>query len=250
MNIVIIEDEKLAADKLQLLLHQIDSQIEVLAVLESVEDAVNWLASNPSPDLIFMDIQLDDGISFEIFEAVKIDSPVIFTTAFDEYAIRAFKVNSVDYLLKPVETKVLELALQKFKTIYAEKISFEERVSQVFEQISKQYKSRFFIKIGTRYQSVQVPQVCSFFVEERNTFLQTIEGKTYDLDYSLDQLQKMVNPEKFFRINRNFLVNINCIDEIISYSSSRLKLKLKSESCGDLIVSRDKVSEFKRWMDR
>ncbi|WP_346856339.1 LytTR family DNA-binding domain-containing protein [uncultured Draconibacterium sp.] len=250
MNIVIIEDEKLAADKLQHLLCQIDSQIRVLAVLESVEDAVNWLASNKSPDLIFMDIQLDDGISFEIFDAVKIDSPVIFTTAFDEYAIRAFKVNSVDYLLKPIETKALELALQKFNSIYAEKISFEERVSQVFEQISKQYKSRFFIKIGTRYQSVQVAQVCSFFVEERNTFLRTIEGKTYDLDYSLDQLQKMVNPEKFFRINRNFLVNINCIDEIISYSTSRLKLKLKSESRGDLIVSRDKVSDFKRWMDR
>jgi len=250
MKVVIIEDEKLAAEKLHSTLLQIDAEIEVITVLESVEDSINWFIGNPSPDLIFMDIQLDDGISFEIFDSIKIDAPVIFTTAFNEYAIRAFKVNSVDYLLKPIETKALENALHKFKSIFADKRSFEERVSQVFEQLSKQYKSRFFIKIGNRFQSIQVAQVCSFFVEERNTFLKTTEGKTYDLDYSLDQLEKMINPEKFFRINRNFLVNINCIDEIIRYSSSRLKLKLNSESRGDLIVSRDKVTEFKRWMDK
>lgn len=250
MKVVIVEDEKLAAEKLKGLLGQVDSEIEILQVLESVEDAVNWFAQNSSPDLIFMDIQLDDGISFEIFEAIKIEAPIIFTTAFDEYAIRAFKVNSVDYLLKPIEQSALQSAIQKFKAVYAEKQSFEERVSQVFKQISNQYKSRFFIKIGVKYQSIQVNDICCFFVEERNTFVQTQKGKTYDLDYSLDQLQKMVDPTYFYRINRNFLVNINCIDEIISYSSSRLKLKLKSETSGDLIVSRDKVSDFKKWMDR
>ncbi len=250
MKVVIVEDESLAAEKLQRLLKLADPEIVVLKVLESVEDSINWFAHHSSPDLIFMDIQLDDGISFEIFDAVKIDAPIIFTTAFDEYAIRAFKVNSVDYLLKPIEQNALESAIQKFKMIFAEKHSFEERVSQVFQQISKQYKTRFFIKVGTRFQSIPVNEICCFFVEERNTFLKTTSGKTYDLDYSLEQLQKRIDPNQFFRINRNFLVNINCINEIVSYSTSRLKLKLKTETTGDVIVSRDKVSEFKQWMDR
>ena len=250
MKVVIVEDEHLAAEKLIQQLIEVQPEIEVLQVLESVEDAVNWFATNASPDLIFMDIQLDDGISFEIFDELKIEVPIIFTTAYDKYAIRAFKVNSIDYLLKPIEQNALRIALQKFKTVYAEKKSFEDRVSQVFQQISKQYKSRFFIKIGMKFKSIQVNEIYSFFVEERNTFLQTQKGKTYDLDYSLDQLQKIVDPAQFFRVNRNFLVNINCIDEIISYSTSRLKLKLKNETNGDVIVSRDKVSEFKRWMDR
>jgi len=250
MKVVIVEDEILAAEKLQRLLALVDSEIEVDGILESVEEAINWFATHPSPDLIFMDIQLDDGISFEIFDEIKIKAPIIFTTAYDEYAIRAFKVNSVDYLLKPIEQNALEMAIQKFKTVFAQKKSFEERVSEVFEQMGKQYKSRFFIKIGVKFQSIQVSTICSFFVEERNTFLQTQKGKTYDLDYSLDQLQRMVDPEQFYRINRNFLLNINCIEEIISYSSSRLKIKMKTETKGDLIVSRDKVSEFKKWMDR
>jgi DNA-binding LytR/AlgR family response regulator len=250
MNCLIIEDEKVAAVRLLGLIKNYDQSIEILEIIQSVKNAVKWLNTNQTPDLIFMDIQLDDGISFEIFNEVNIEAPIIFTTAYDEYAIRAFKVNSVDYLLKPHELNSLSMAIQKFKTVYAEKRSFEERVSQVFAQISKQYKSRFFIKIGVKFQSVPVNEICSFFVEERNTFLQTQKGKTYDLDYSLDQLQKMVDPAQFYRINRNFLVNINCIEEIISYSSSRLKLKLKTEIAGDLIVSRDKVSEFKRWMDR
>ncbi len=250
MKVVIVEDERLAAEKLQRLLELTNSKIKVLKVLESVEESINWFSENPSPDLIFMDIQLDDGISFEIFDAIKIEAPIIFTTAFDEYAIRAFKVNSVDYLLKPIEQNALESALRKFKKVYAENKSFEERVSLVLQQMTQQYKTRFFIKVGVKFQSVLVNDICCFFVEERNTFLKNISGKTYDLDCSLDQLQKTINPEQFFRINRNFLVNINCIDEIISYSSSRLKLKLKSETRGDLIVSRDKVSDFKHWMDK
>ena len=250
MRVVIIEDESLAAEKLQRLLNKVDSNIEVLQILESVEESINWFSQNKIPDLIFMDIQLDDGISFEIFDAVKIEAPVIFTTAFDEYAIRAFKVNSVDYLLKPIELQSLEKAISKFKNIYSENLNFEAKISQVFQQLSKNYKSRFFIKVGMRFQSVQVEDICCFFVEERNTFLRTQNGKTYDLDNSLEQLQKLIDPSLFFRINRNYLVNINCINEIISYSTTRLKLKLKGVNSDDLIVSRDKVSEFKRWMDR
>ncbi|MDB4584702.1 LytTR family DNA-binding domain-containing protein [Draconibacterium sp.] len=250
MKVIIIEDEHFAAEKLVQLLLKTESQIEILAILESVEDSINWISSNPPPDLIFMDIQLDDGISFEIFDAVKIEIPIIFTTAFDEYAIRAFKVNSVDYLLKPIEQEALKTALEKFRKLYAENRNFEEKVSKVIEQISKKYKSRFFIKVGNRFQSVQVNEICCFFVEERNTFLKTIKGKTCDLDYSLEQLQKMTDPAQFFRVNRNFLVNINCISEIVSYSTSRLKIKLENNLEDGVIVSRDKVSEFKGWMDR
>lgn len=247
MKVVIVEDERLASKRLAQLLKIVEPGIEILQILESVDEAVNWFSQNTKPDLIFMDIQLDDGISFEIFDAVKINVPVIFTTAYNEYAIRAFKVNSVDYLLKPIEQESLEAAIRKFKNLFAETGDFETKIARVIGQISTQYKTRFFIKIGIRFRSIPVESICSFFVEERNTFLTTNEGKNYDLDHSLDQLQKMVDPSMFFRINRNCLVNINCIDEIVSYSTNRLKLKMgKSEQ----IVSRDKVSDFKQWMDR
>jgi DNA-binding LytR/AlgR family response regulator len=249
MKIVIIEDERLAAQKLESLIRQIDAQTEVVAKLESVEDSVNWLTLNPSPDLIFMDIQLDDGISFEIFDAVKVEAPVIFTTAFDQYAIRAFKVNSVDYLLKPIDRNALETALEKYRRIF-KPTGMEEKLSKVFEQLAKPWKTRFFVKVGLHFQSVPVEVICCFFVEERCSFLKTQTGKNFALDYSLDQLQKRVDPELFFRINRNFMVNINCIAEIISYSTNRLQLKLKNFDDEGLIVSRDKVSEFKQWLDR
>lgn len=249
MKIVIVEDEHLAAEKLAGQLQRIDAEIEVLKVLESVEEAVNWFSSNPSPDLVLMDIQLEDGISFEIFDNVKLQAPVIFTTAYDEYAIRAFKVNSVDYLLKPVSENDLKQALQKFRNLFDES-DFASKVTRIIEQVSRRYKTRFFIKVGTRFQSIKVADICSFFVEERNTFLKTTSGKTYDIDHSLDQLQSMVDPEQFFRINRNYLVNINCISEIVSYSTTRLKLKLEVSFQEDLIVSRDRVTEFKHWMDK
>lgn len=250
MKVVIVEDERLAAEKLAGLLVQTEPEIQIVKVLESVEESVNWFATHDAPDLVFMDIQLEDGISFEIFEAIKITAPVIFTTAFDQYAIRAFKVNSVDYLLKPISKDELNAAFSKFKALHLGEDLLEEKVSRVIEQLTRRYKSRFLIRVGTRFQSVPVSKICSFFVEERCTFLQTREGKRYDLDYSLDQLKTMIDPEQFFRVSRNFLVNINCIEEIISYSVTRLKLKL--ENCPDegVIVSRDKVSEFKRWMDR
>ncbi|HPF52776.1 MAG TPA: LytTR family DNA-binding domain-containing protein [Draconibacterium sp.] len=250
MKVVIIEDERLAAEKLEDLLVKVEPGIEVLKLLESVEESVNWFTQHSAPDLVFMDIQLEDGISFEIFESVKIQSPIIFTTAFDQYAIRAFKVNSVDYLLKPIVKEDLARAISKFNQLHQGEAELEAKVAKVIEQFSSRYKSRFLIRIGVRFQSVPVSKICTFFVEERSTFLQTIEGKRYDLDYSLDQLQSMVNPEQFFRVSRNFLVNINCIEEIISYSVTRLKLKLENGPQEGVIVSRDKVSEFKRWMDR
>ncbi len=250
MKVVIVEDEHFAADKLVQLLKETEPEVEILQVLESVEESVNWFSKNSGFDLIFMDIQLDDGISFEIFDAIKIEAPIIFTTAYNEYAIRAFKVNSVDYLLKPIEKEALESALEKYRKLFSEKHQFETKISRVVEQLSKRYKSRFFVKVGIHFRSIPVEKICVFFVEERCTFLKTREGKNYDLDQSLEQIQKMIDPVKFFRINRNYLVNIDYIIEIIGYSSSRLKLKLENCSNENLIVSRDKVSEFKNWMDR
>jgi DNA-binding LytR/AlgR family response regulator len=249
MNTVIVENERLAAEKLASLLEQIDKNIKIVVMLESVEESVNWFNANPSPDLIFMDIQLDDGVSFEIFESVRIEAPVIFTTAYDQYALRAFKVNSVDYLLKPISKEALELAIKKFRQVYGTG-EVNEKISRVYEQIVNQWKSRFFVKIGNHFQSVPVDDIAAFFVEERCTFLRTRIGKNYALDYSLDQLQKKVNPEIFFRINRNFMIHIDSITEIFSYSSTRLRIKLQNFSDEGLIVSRDKASEFKQWLDR
>lgn len=249
MRVVIIEDEQLAAEKLEAQIREMDPDMEIVAVLESVEEAVNWLAEKPSPDLIFMDIQLEDGISFEIFDAVEINVPVIFTTAFDEYAIRAFKVNSVDYLLKPISDEELKAALKKYKSRYQGE-AITNQVARVMEQIARKYKTRFFIKVGTRFQTVRVSEICCFFVEERNTFLRTSAGKAYDLDQSLEQLQTMIDPEQFFRINRNYIVNINCINEVVAYSTNRLKIGLSSGFDDALVVSRDRVSEFKQWMDK
>lgn len=247
MKVVIVEDEALAAEKLGNLLEKVAPEDQILATIESVEEAVEWFSQNPAPDLIFMDIQLDDGISFEIFDAIKLEVPVIFTTAYNEYAIRAFKVNSVDYLLKPIEEEALAAAIGKFRKFSQQPVDFEKRIAGVLSQFREKYKSRFFVKTGQRFQSITVEKVSCFFVAERFTFLKTQEGKTCDLDYSLDQLQKLVDPGMFFRVNRNFLVNINAIDEIISYSTNRLKLKVAKE---EIIVSRDNVAEFKLWMDR
>lgn len=249
MNVVIIEDERLAANKLASLLGQVDRELKIVARLESVVESIDWLTANSSPDLIFMDIQLDDGISFEIFDAVRIDSPVIFTTAWDQYAIRAFKVNSVDYLLKPVDQQALEAALEKFRKIHSGG-SVDEKISKVYEQLVNPWKTRFFVKVGNHFQSVPVEEIVAFFVEERCTFLRTRNGKNYALDYSLDQLQKKVNPSLFFRINRSFMVNIDAISEINSYSTTRLKIKLQNFADDGMIVSRDKATEFKQWLDR
>jgi DNA-binding LytR/AlgR family response regulator len=250
MKVVIVEDEHLAAQKLIQLLKAAEPGVEVIQVLESVDESVNWLAQHTNYDLIFMDIQLDDGISFEIFDAVKIETPVIFTTAYNEYAIRAFKVNSVDYLLKPIDREALETALEKYRKLFSEKQKFDSRISSVVEQLSKTYKSRFFVKVGIHFKSIPVEKISCFFVEERCTFLKTREGKNYDLEHSLDQIGKMVDPLQFYRINRSYLVNIESITEIIGYSSSRLKLKLENCTDENIIVSRDKVSGFKSWMDR
>ena len=250
MNVLIIEDEHHAADRLETMLQKVEPGINVLARLESVLDSINWLNSHDRPDLIFMDIQLDDGICFEIFDSLEIDTPIIFTTAYDSYAIKAFQVNSVDYLLKPIEKEALIKALEKYKLIY-DKTSFQiEKLNLLYEQMVNNYKTRFFVKIGNHFHSVSINEIQCFLIIERSTFLRTHSGKKYDLDYSLDQVQKMVDPTKFFRINRNYLIHIDSIQDMYSYSSNRLGVKLKMLDHLDMIVSREKVADFKKWLDR
>jgi DNA-binding LytR/AlgR family response regulator len=251
MNILIIENEKPAADRLIRLLMRIDKSISVLGVIETVEETINRIKENPQPDLILMDIQLDDGLCFEIFETVNVDTPVIFTTAYDEYTLKAFKVNSIDYLLKPVDEGLLRSALAKFMKLHADKDPFRRDFKQLLYEFRNQYKSRFLIKIGEKYRSVPTSEISHFHINERSVFLSDKQGKYYGIDYSLDQLQTLLDNRKFFRINRECIVNIESISLMHSYSSSRMQLILRGQEKEDLfVVSREKVADFKRWIDR
>jgi DNA-binding LytR/AlgR family response regulator len=251
MNILIVENEMPAAEKLIRLLKKIDKSAIVMGVVETVEEAINRLQEKPQPDLVLMDIQLDDGLCFEIFETISVDIPVIFTTAYDEYTLKAFKVNSIDYLLKPIDEESLKAALGKFKKLYADQDPFKRDFKQLLYEFRNQYKSRFLIKIGEKYRSVPASEISYFHISERSVFLCDFNGKDYGVNYSLEQLQNMLDPRKFFRINRECIVSIDAISLMYSYSSSRLQLTLKNEKGKDLfIISRDKVSEFKRWIDK
>jgi len=251
MNILIVENEIPAADKIIRLLKKLDKSINVLGVIETVEGAINQLQEKPHPDLILMDIQLDDGLCFEIFETINVDIPVIFTTAYDEYTLKAFKVNSVDYLLKPIDEESLKTALGKYRRLYADKSPFKTDFRQILNEFRNQFKSRFLIKIGDKFKSVPVKEISHFHICQKNVFLKDFQDKDYGIDYSLEQLQNILDPRKFFRINRDCIINIDAITLMHSYSSSRLQLTLKNEEKSDLfVVSREKVAGFKKWVDR
>jgi len=251
MIVLVVENEIPAADKIVRLLKKIDKTITILGVIETVEEAINQLQEKPQPDLILMDIQLDDGLCFEIFETINVEIPVIFTTAYDEYTLKAFKVNSVDYLLKPIDEKSLKTAIEKFKKVYGDKDPFKRDFRQLLYEFRNQYKSRFLVRIGDKYRSFPAGEISHFHIIERNVFLNDHQDKDYGIDYSLEQLQSMLDPRKFFRINRDCIVNIDSISLMYSYSSSRLQLTLKNREKGDLfVVSRDKVADFKRWIDK
>jgi DNA-binding LytR/AlgR family response regulator len=252
MNILIVENEIPAADKLVKLLKKTDRSIMVMGVVETVEEAINRLQMRPLPDLILMDIQLDDGLCFEIFETIEVDTPVIFTTAYDDYTLKAFKVNSIDYLLKPIDEKSLVSALEKFKKLYYnDKDPFKRDFRQLINEFRNQYKSRFLIKIGEKFRSVPTGEISHFHISERSVFLSDFQGKDYGIDYSLDQIQAILDPRKFFRINRECIVNIDSISLMHSYSSSRLQVSLKNREQNDyFVVSREKVTEFKKWIDK
>lgn len=252
MKVLIVEDESMAAKRLVTLLEKIDPEIEVLAKLDSVKRAVSWLSEN-NADLLFFDIQLADGLSFEILEQVEVNSPIVFTTAFDEYAIQAFKLNSVDYLLKPIDPEELENALTKYKDLFASKEAPSMNmamIEQAMQMMTKKHKERFVVKIGEHIRTLPVAETAYFFSQEKATYLQTIEKNRFIIDYTLEQVEQLIDPEKFFRINRKYLVSLEAVKDIVTYSNSRLRLILIHSDEMDAVVSRDKVQEFKRWLDK
>ncbi len=254
INALIIEDEKPAAEHLLKLIKSCGHEIRVEGIIDSVSGTVNWFNKNRQPDLVFMDIQLSDGLSFEIFDYVKIGCPVIFTTAYEEYAIKAFKVNSIDYLLKPVNNDGLAFAIKKFlshgrQTNNSYGDLFDYQVGQVMQLLTKRYKSRFVVNAGAHIHSLEVEKITCFYSLEKATYLLDNKGRSYDINYILDQLEQLTDPDIFFRINRKYIVNRNTITDIISYSATKLKIKINHISDDDIFVSRSRTKDFRLWLD-
>lgn len=250
MKVLIIEDERYAADKLEDMLNEIDPAIKVLAKLDSIAGSVKWLTSN-SAELIFLDIQISDGISFSIFEQIAVNTPIIITTAFDQYSIKAFQLNSIAYLLKPIRKSDLESSLKKYQSIKsAFNIDFDAIMSLI-QGKEADYKKRFLIQIGNKITRVDVHDIAFFYVFEKAVLLKTFEGRSYPVNFTLDKLESLVDPKVFFRINRKYLVNIDAISSMTAYSRSRVKLVLKpkAQSEYDAIVSIDRSSDFKKWLE-
>jgi DNA-binding LytR/AlgR family response regulator len=249
MNCLIVEDEKLAAERLVGLIKKYDPSIDITEIVQSVKNAVQWLNTHQAPDLIFMDIQLADGLSFEIYEQTIVKTPVIFTTAYDEYALKAFKVNSIDYLLKPVDLNELKNSIDKYKENNSPKEIPVQAFDSIMHSLTKKYKDKFVINVGEHIKVFTTEDIQCFYSMEKNSFLQNNQGRDYAIGYSLDQLEDLLDPSRFFRINRKFIVSSSSILDIISFSNSRLQVKLNSNKSDDLIVSREKVQDFKKWLE-
>ena len=254
MNILIVEDEELAVKKLQKTLANVDPSATVIGITDSIKDTVEWLQDNNNADLILMDIELADGQSFEIFKQVEVKAPVIFTTSYDEFALKAFKVNSVDYLLKPIQTEDLQAALAKYKKMTAANkgdINLESLVKQLQQQLQpKEFRKRFLVKHAQKLVSVDVDEISYFYSDGRLNFFKTADNKKYVVDYTMEELEDMLDPEKFFRISRSFYVAVEAIDKIDDYFGNRLILQLKPAVDKEALVSREKVSDFKKWMGK
>lgn len=250
MNIIIIEDEKPAARLLQRKAEKLGLKINTL--LHSVEEAIDWFQRNQHPDLIFLDIQLSDGLSFEIFEAIEIKSAVIFTTAFDEYALRAFKLNSIDYLLKPIDEEELELAMTKFKSrnqaLPNLSLDFEMIKKMLVNPMEKSFKKRFTIRTGQQLKMIAIEDVECFYSENKGTYLHTFDNRNYLLDNTLEQLEIELDPALFYRVSRKFIIPTKAIKEIQLHSNSRLKIILPTYSDDEVIVARERVQDFKNWL--
>ncbi len=253
MQILVIEDEKLAAERLVSLITDIEPTAQVLKSIESIKAAVKWFNANPHPDLIFMDVQLADGLSFEIFEKVNVDVPVIFTTAYNEYALRAFKVNSIDYLLKPIDKEELRSSINKYLKLnrnVSQNVALQPQLlKQVMEIIRNPHKSRFVVRIGEHIKTIAIEDVAFFYSSEKSSFIRSISGRDYAIDYSLEQLEAELDPRKFFRVSRQFIVAMATIKDIIAYSGNRLQLNVMGGDQEEILVSREKVTDFKKWLD-
>lgn len=260
MKILIVEDEDLAVKKLTKTLNAVDETAEIIGVADSIKSAVEWLGSNPPPDLILMDIELADGQSFEIFNLTEVKSPVVFTTSYDEYALKAFKVNSIDYLLKPVQKEDLESALSKYKQmkkLYKDEaqptseISIDNIVKELQQKLQpKEFRKRFLVKHAQKLVSIEIDEIAYFFSDGRLNFFKTYDNRKFVVDYTMDELEDMLDPDKYFRISRSFYVSVNSVDQIHDYFGNRLLLNLKPSVDKESIVSREKVTEFKKWMGK
>jgi DNA-binding LytR/AlgR family response regulator len=252
MKVLIIEDEDLTAERLEDLLHRYDPGIQVLDKIPSVKEAIKWFQNHTSEaDLVFMDIHLEDDLCFRIFEQINLQVPVIFTTAFDEYMVKAFKVNSIDYLLKPVNAEGLAAAIEKYKSLKRQFSKTDlDTLLQAIGQQKPEYKSRFMITVGTRIRTIEVAEIAFFFSEEKVTFLVTNDNQRLPIDYSLDKLATLVNPDEFFRANRQFLLSLSSIKNIHTYSQSKLKLDLTPAPKQEVFIGKEKITPFKDWLDR
>ncbi|MDO9254917.1 MAG: LytTR family DNA-binding domain-containing protein [Bacteroidales bacterium] len=256
MNVLIIEDESATARRLQKLLLELDSSIEVLAVHESISQTVNWLKEHGEPDLMFMDVNLSDGLSFGIFKEIEVNCPVIFTTAYDEYAIQAFKVNSIDYLLKPINKENLADSLNKYYKLT--NIKTETKIDIARLDIGKlaqalgiqkpDYMKRLIVRYGEVIKAIEIKDVAYFYSDEKIVFMTLREGKTYPVDFTLDHLENRTDPELFFRINRKFLISYHAIEKMISYSKSRIKITLDPPCELEAISSTERSGDFKEWL--
>jgi len=252
MRVIIIEDEKPSARRLQRMLAEL--QIETETLLHSVEESLEWFQNHEHPDLIFLDIQLSDGLSFEIFEAIEIRSAIIFTTAYDEYALQAFKLNSIDYLLKPIDTDDLEKALQQYQMQRPKPnkvtLDFNAIKKLLVNPVEREFKKRFSVRIGQHLKLIHVDDIECIYSENKGTYAFTTEGRNYLLDTTLDQLEDELAPHLFFRISRKFFVNINAISDMVSYTNSRLQIKLNHFKEQEMIVARERVKSFKAWLEQ
>jgi two-component system response regulator LytT len=250
MKIAIIEDEALAAERLEKLIKELTPEAQIMIKLQSVAGSVEWLKDN-TPDLIFLDIQLSDGVSFSIFDQIKNNIPVIFTTAYEEYAIRAFKLNSIDYLLKPIRANELRQSLEKFQTLKKPASPNFEQLLKMLQNKEESYKKRFMVKYGQVLQKVEVEDIAYFYAMEKSVFLTTFKNEMLAIDYTLDKLLPIVDPKKFFRINRKMIINIKAIKRMYAYSRSRIKLDLTPPEPKKIeaLVSIERTTDFKNWID-
>lgn len=249
MKAIILEDEARAANHLERQLNIVAPEILVTAKLESVRDSIKYLTENPRPDFIFADIQLADGLSFEIFNQNAVQCPIIFTTAYDHYAIEAFKTNGIDYLLKPIEIDRLKQAIDKAKR-FSPSLVLEKILAINTIQSQKAFKSRFMVKVGDKIKSISTDEILAFYSAIKSTFIFTSDNHTYSIDYALDQLEPILDPGKYFRINRKYIVSIEACTNIVAWTNSRLRLKINGIADPDIIVARERVIEFKEWLDR
>jgi two-component system, LytTR family, response regulator LytT len=252
MNILIVEDEALSARRLKAMVTEMDPTYRVLDIIESVRKAIDWLESHPMPDLMLMDIELTDGKSFDIFEQTTVKCPVIFVTAYDEYAIRAFKVNSIDYLLKPVKQEELTASIDKLKQLQQQynQGSSGLNIQSLLQAFEKQtnYRERFLIKQADRLLPVETADIAYFQTREKINYIHTFDNKEYAIDQPLDEIEKTLDPKKFFRANRQFIVSASAVEKIHFWFSSKLKVDLKPKSSEDVMISREKAMAFRAWL--